>query len=224
MLRSDRQIGVEWAYAPRWRWRAVGFAALSTLLLYVALPYLERLSAPVQPVVALRSVTTVAPPVPLPPPPEVPETPPPEQRALPVLEVPPRPLVLPPAHLQLQTGIGALVGDFAWGIDQGDLALTEEDGIFALGDLDTPPQPMVQLRPQYPPQARLRQQEGYVTVEFVVDAEGAVQSAVVVAAEPPEVFEQAALRAVARWRFSPGIRQGQAVAVRVRQRVEFRLQ
>ncbi len=224
MVKAPNPKTMEKAYAPTWSWRAVGTAAAVTILLYVGLPYLERLSTPARPALDIRPVTTVVPPVPLQPPPEPRPPESTERRQAPALQAPPRSLVLPPASLSLQVGVGEIAGDFRWGFRLDDFGGEVETLVFALGELDEPPRPIVQLRPQYPPQARLRQQEGFVTVEFIVNADGAVEDPIVMEATPPDLFDQAALRAVARWRFSPGIREGAAVAVRVRQRVEFRLQ
>jgi periplasmic protein TonB len=224
MLHQQAYAAMEKGYRPHWSWRAVWLAAAITILLYMALPYLERLSTPEQSGLTLRQVTTVQPPVPVQPPPE--PVPPEEARAPrpPELQPPLRTLSLPPANLGLQMGMGAINGDFAWGFALQDFGGDVAALVFELGELDEPPRPLVQLRPLYPPQARMRQIEGYVTVEFVVGTDGAVVDPVVTEAQPLEVFDQAALRAVARWRFSPGVRAGEAVAVRVRQRVEFRLQ
>ena len=221
---QGHRISVERGYAPRWSWRAAWTAGSVTLLLYVALPYLERLSTPPEPDRILRPVTTVAAPVPLPPPPEPVVDAQRQQQQPPALQVPPQRLSLPAANLQLQPGIGEIAGHFVMEFRVWDFEEPVDGMVFDLGDLDEPPRPIVQLRPQYPPQARLRQQEGYVTVEFVVNTDGSVDSPAVIDAQPRDTFDQAALRAVARWRFSPGMRGGEAVAVRVRQRVEFRLQ
>ena len=48
-------------------------------------------------------------------------------------------------------------------------------------------------------------------VQFSVGATGLVQNAKVVKADPPGVFDQAALRAIARWRYNPMIENGKAV-------------
>ena len=52
---------------------------------------------------------------------------------------------------------------------------------------------------------------GYVDVEFTVSSAGTVKDARVIGAEPRSVFEEAALRAVRRWRYNPKIENGVAV-------------
>jgi TonB family protein len=56
--------------------------------------------------------------------------------------------------------------------------------------------------PQYPEAAASRDIEGFVDVSFTVTALGRVEHATVTAAEPPGVFEQAALSAISRWRYN----------------------
>jgi protein TonB len=48
-------------------------------------------------------------------------------------------------------------------------------------------------------------------VQFSIGATGAVEDAAVVAAEPRGTFDAAALKAIARWRYSPKIENGMAV-------------
>lgn len=61
----------------------------------------------------------------------------------------------------------------------------------------------------YPPDARDAGLEGYVVVRYDIDTEGRVRNARVVAADPPEVFDESAVQAVSRWRFRPPERDGQ---------------
>jgi TonB family protein len=63
---------------------------------------------------------------------------------------------------------------------------------------------LLAVEPQYPASAAARGTAGFVEVEFTVTALGLVENARVIAAEPQGVFEQAALAAIARWRYSPG--------------------
>jgi protein TonB len=71
--------------------------------------------------------------------------------------------------------------------------------------------PIVRPDPEYPRRELERGTEGWVQVRFVVTAIGSVRDAVVVAADPPTVFDAAALKAIARWRYNPKIENGVAV-------------
>lgn len=64
----------------------------------------------------------------------------------------------------------------------------------------------------YPEAARARGIEGRVVVRYDVTADGSVVNAVVEAAEPPGMFDEAALNAVRSWRFRPRVDRGQVVA------------
>jgi protein TonB len=79
------------------------------------------------------------------------------------------------------------------------------------------------VAPEYPMDAYRARQQGWVEVEFTVNADGSVSDAKVVNAEPSRVFNAAALRAVARWTFKPRLENGKPVAERVRRRIEFKL-
>jgi TonB family protein len=79
-------------------------------------------------------------------------------------------------------------------------------------------------RPVYPAAARAEGIEGAVVVEYRVSAEGEVRDPRVVRAEPPGVFDQAALAAVRTWRYRPHRPDGEAVEVPgVRSTLRFRL-
>jgi protein TonB len=75
--------------------------------------------------------------------------------------------------------------------------------------------------PVYPQEALSRGISGWVDLEFTVTPDGSVANVVVLAAEPNGVFEQAARSALARSRYSPVQRDGEAVAQRSRIRVRF---
>ncbi len=74
----------------------------------------------------------------------------------------------------------------------------------------------------YPPAAREAGLEGYVVVRYDVDAEGRVINARVVDASPRDVFDEAALAAVSRWRFRAPAPE-QAPIVGLRSRLTFEL-
>lgn len=76
----------------------------------------------------------------------------------------------------------------------------------------------------YPPTARSAGIEGHVVVRYDVDVEGRVRNARVVSASPPDVFDEAALQAVSRWRFRAPERGGEPQPVSgLESRLEFTL-
>lgn len=89
-------------------------------------------------------------------------------------------------------------------------------------NIDTP---VYREAPRYPRQAMARRQEGWVELVFEVDAEGKVLADTirVLDAEPKHLFERAARRAIARWRFA-AYELGAGNNRQLRQRLEFRLE
>jgi protein TonB len=79
------------------------------------------------------------------------------------------------------------------------------------------------LAPSYPPQAARRRQEGWVEVEFTVNADGSVANAKVTSSDPPRVFDREAIRAVQNAKFNPRLENGVPVNSTVRRRIEFKL-
>jgi protein TonB len=81
---------------------------------------------------------------------------------------------------------------------------------------DGPPQigqdrdviPLVRIPPDYPPGLNT---EGWVKVQYSITAAGTVDDPFVVDASPKGVFDAAALKAIARWRYTPKVEGGVAV-------------
>ena len=64
--------------------------------------------------------------------------------------------------------------------------------------------PIKRVEPEYPRDALRSRTEGFVEVEFTVNASGKVESVSVVNAKPSRTFERAAVTAVKQWAFAPG--------------------
>ncbi|GLQ88106.1 energy transducer TonB [Dyella flagellata] len=79
------------------------------------------------------------------------------------------------------------------------------------------------IRPRYPTTALRNNQEGWVDVQYTVNVDGSVSNISVVGAEPRHVFDNAAIDALRRAKFSPAMRDGSAVASQQQKRIEFKL-
>jgi len=77
--------------------------------------------------------------------------------------------------------------------------------------------------PQYPAEAVRAKKDGWVQVEFTVDANGQVTDAKVANADQPRLFNTAELDAVRRWTFKQRMENGKAVEERMSRRIEFKL-
>lgn len=83
--------------------------------------------------------------------------------------------------------------------------------------------PLERVPPKYPARAASRHIEGWVKIEFTITTDGTVENAVVVEAEPAEVFDDAALKAINQWKFKEKIVNGVAVEQRAVQTLQFKL-
>lgn len=130
---------------------------------------------------------------------------------------PPKP-DLPKPSVQAQTAnafdMGALDLSADLTIDAG-LAGSGGDGDFL---------PIVKVAPQYPRRALQKGIEGHVTVEFTVTALGTVIDPRVIDANPPNIFNRAAMNAAKKFKYKPKIVDGKAQAVTgVRNIIRFEL-
>ena len=92
--------------------------------------------------------------------------------------------------------------------------------IYSPDKLDRIPRATVQIAPDYPPTMRAEGVAGSVVVEFDVNAEGRVVRAEAVHTTRRE-FAPAAVRAVLKWQFEPGKRNGRPVPFRMTVPIDF---
>jgi len=71
--------------------------------------------------------------------------------------------------------------------------------------------PLVRINPEYPARALSRGIEGWVQVQFTISETGSVIDAVVVDSSPKNVFDDAAIKAILRWRYNPKVEGAVAV-------------
>ena len=123
-------------------------------------------------------------------------------------EPPPRRIIVPPPRLLIEpprpvpddvvigdSGVPTTFDIVAPVVDEVDRAVSEA----------RMPIPFLTPAPEYPQRALARGIEGWVLVSFMIAATGTVADPMVVDANPPGVFDAAALRAVMRYRYRPQI-------------------
>ena len=103
-----------------------------------------------------------------------------------------------------------------------DAALAEREflaNVVTAGDLTL----VKSVNPTYPRKAELSKIQGWVELDFTVTASGAVKDIAVHAASSPGVFEDAAISALAQWRYKPVLRDAKGAPQRARIRIRFTL-
>lgn len=99
----------------------------------------------------------------------------------------------------------------------GDLA----DVVHTESTVDRRPVPRLTTPIEVPAQARARNLSGRLLLSVLIGADGAVKRVKVLEAEPPGVFEAAAIGAVSTWTFEPATYEGRPVEVWASLPVEF---
>jgi protein TonB len=202
-------------------WGVAGFWAIAlTLAVFLVLPLTQKLSAfrqdrlMVRPADVAMDVPDLVEETPPPPEEEKPEEPPP-----PSLDDAPKPLNLN-IDLDVAMGSGGVLASLAGFADGGDGS--DMLDAFSLSDLEKRPEVMASVAPAYPPAMRKAKIEGSVTLIFVLNADGRVEDPRVERSSRPE-FEKAALDAVRKWKFKPGMKDGEAVSTYMKLPIRFRI-
>jgi periplasmic protein TonB len=133
---------------------------------------------------------------------------------------------LTPLQAKVELPVGASVNkkndfDFEFKFTQ---TLDVSDLIFDLDQVDAPPEIVVKIPPVYPLSARRLNKQGSVSLLFVVTDEGNVEEITVVDSQPDDLFVDAAVHAVKKWKFKPARRENTPVAVRIEITLAFSLQ
>lgn len=140
----------------------------------------------------------------------------------PVVPVLTAPVMELPTFRPQAGGDGFEVPRFPFGLPEGSESGIGVREVLPGSLLDNPPRARLQGAPFYPAEGRREGLSGEVLVEFVVDEEGRVAGTKAVNASH-RMFEEPALRAVAKWRFEPGRRNGRIVRFRMLVPVVFSL-
>ena len=86
--------------------------------------------------------------------------------------------------------------------------------VFYVYEVEEPPQPLIQVQPEYPEKAKKAKLEGRVIVVAVVDENGDVIEASIHHSTNP-IFNEASLEAAKKMKFKPGRHKDTPVKVRV---------
>jgi len=154
-----------------------------------------------------------------PPPPQKPP-PPPKAPALKAdkLKAPTPKLDAPRIDVPLNISGGPYLGDFSAAPPAAAPAAT-----LAAPTMDDEVVALVRIPPRYPRAASRRGLEGVVTVSFTITKDGQVRNPVVINANPKNIFDKAALKAILKWKFKPKVVDGQPVERQATQEIEFKL-
>ncbi|MBN8245997.1 MAG: energy transducer TonB [Verrucomicrobia bacterium] len=198
-------------------------AVAGTAAIFMVLPFTHVVARPDRHLELRKTSATD-----LPPPVEE-EPPPPQQQEQAQEEVPPPPTMddapqQVPLMADLDVAVGGggfLPGFMASGqggpADQAE-AVAET---FSAAELEERPQAVARTDPAYPNEMRKARVEGAVTLALVVDESGRVEEARIEKSSHPD-FEKPALEAIRKWRFRPGMKDGQAVRAYLMQTFRFR--
>ena len=155
-----------------------------------------------------------------------------KDRQLPKEPQPPEPPPQSPELEVSQSSVSQRVQPMAMNLPSLDMPLNSGSGPFigvpgsmggGMSAFDSDVIPVVQVPPAYPRNAKQARIEGFVTMNVTIRPDGSVSNVKVVKAQPKRLFDKAAMAAMLRWKFRPKIVDGQPVAQRAEQTIEFKL-
>lgn len=86
---------------------------------------------------------------------------------------------------------------------------------YSARELDVQPRALREIVPDYPPGADRQQLSGKVRLQLKLEADGRVGDIEIVQADPPDVFNESAIRAFRDARFAPAQKNGRPVRAQV---------
>jgi len=205
---------------PRLKERFSGAITAGIILAFaimLALPVSQCVSEGLKDSDKTADITVIDPPVlmDIPPPPEE-EI---DEEQIDEIEEEREPPTLEELELAMNADVSALAGgDFT--VPTIDIGSQIEDMIFELKDLSVQPQPISQTEPIYPAELKRAKVDGEVVVEFVIRPDGTTER-IRIRSSSNVGFEENTIRAVRKWRFKPGERDGKPVKSRVFLRIPF---
>ena len=111
-------------------------------------------------------------------------------------------------------------------VDLGQMKISKDVAVggFNLSASDGVYLPIVKVSPIYPPRAQSQGIEGWVLLKFTVTESGSVRDPVIIESQPPNIFDDAAKRAVLKFKYKPRVVDGRPVVVpNVQQLITFKI-
>jgi carboxyl-terminal processing protease len=99
---------------------------------------------------------------------------------------------------------------------------SDSTAFFDVSQVDRAPRPLLTPHPEYPFECRRKGITGTVTIDFIVGIDGSTMRVKAVAS-PDDQLSQAAVAAVSKWLFAPGMRRGSPVYTHLRVPIVFDL-
>jgi protein TonB len=104
-----------------------------------------------------------------------------------------------------------------------DAATKGAETVYHVGDKGvTPPRPIYTPEPEYDDAARRAKVSGRVLLSMIVTKDGHTRDVTVVKSLSPGL-DQKSIEAVSRWKFKPGTKDGEPVAVQLKVETSFRI-
>jgi len=193
---------------------------IATLALFVAIPLIQAISTGLKDPNVINDVSFQIPP---PPALEFETSKPPakeeKQEDIEMEKEPPK-LSLDQLEMALNPSMGDVGDGMKVDLSIDSKSLGTDELIFEIGDVEEIPRAVRRIQPNYPAVLKRKKVEGMVSLVFIIDTDGNVVAPSVEKSTHVE-FEEPALDAIRRWKFTPGKRGGEAVKTRVRLPLQF---
>lgn len=125
--------------------------------------------------------------------------------------LPPKPELTPPdmtlSHMSpVETSNQIIVSHFT-----PDIAVALDGPILQSSMRSNMATPLVRVEPRFPTEALRQGIAGWVVLNFSIDETGSVTDISVLAAEPRNIFDREAIRALRRWKYQPQLVEGKPI-------------